>query len=158
MKEKTVLPRSEILAKPRRTKDKSSRADRSLSRAADKVAKASNKAKNNLFPFDNATPNTSRKLLGDCTTWVDCDNGYVRGSSSSTTCFAQCNGNCCQGLDITSTTVDACVGFTGMVCGDAGDGSCSDTVASTESTYRGSCANGNIEEVSGGSCVGQESE
>ena len=45
--------------------------------------------------------------------YVDCDNGFVRGDST-TTCETACDGKCCTGRD-------ACLFFTGKVCKD---GSC----------------------------------
>ena len=93
--------------------------------------------------------------------WIECSNGDVVGGTQS--CFAACNGNCCQGIDSTSATVDTCVGFTGKVCPD---GSCSDTdpqplitdFAGNPLSYSGTCEDANVGEVSGPSCVGNQGE
>jgi len=45
--------------------------------------------------------------------FVDCVNGFVRGSNPAQTCFDACAGACCTYID-----TDACERFTGKVCKD----------------------------------------
>lgn len=43
--------------------------------------------------------------------YIDCDKGFVKGSTSTVSCKAACGGKCCVGTD-------ACKSFTGRVCKD----------------------------------------
>ncbi len=63
----------------------------------------------------------AQAVYSTCTAgFVECEDGILV-SDDTTTCFADCDGNCCTYYDLNDNPVDACVGFTGKVCKD---GSC----------------------------------
>ena len=95
-------------------------------------------------------------LLGgsaaDCEKWVDCVDGEEVGTGVS--CHEACNGSCCTDpLD--------CNGFTGKICADGGQLSCSTVNGTVVPTcdptvdgciYAGACENATIPFVAN-SCV-----
>lgn len=95
-------------------------------------------ADNNLSP---SVGSSSRMLVPGvspplCADYVNCDNGFVSGDSS-TTCAAACGGNCCVGGF-------ACGEFTGKVCKD---GSCTGSNACFGANIpwvKNSCKGGNF--------------
>ena len=62
--------------------------------------------------------------------FVECKDG-VLVSDGVTTCYAECDGDCCKGFDDNGDPVDACIGFTGKVCKD---GSCNGYKACVDAT------------------------
>ena len=89
----------------------------------------------------------ARAVPSTCTAgFVECKDGYLV-SDDTTTCYAECAGDCCKGYDYYGDPVDGCAGFTGKVCKD---GSCNGYDACEDATipsvvnsckYDGACEN-----------------